>query len=406
MIKATADAANEQAGVQRALAVVSLAYAPALLSMMTVGIIVPFIGALVRAFSATPAELGLSIALFSMPTAIFALAGGSIIDRFGVRRSLLVSLVIAAIASLLASFVASIQAFDAAILLAGLGYGGICIASPCLVMQLLTGEKRTRAMAFLSTYPPTGYAAGLLLGAGFVASDNWQLALRLHATLLALAFVILLRALPQGAGTSVRGSPVTPQPLRRIFAALREPRVIGLGIAVALPNAVSYGTSLAAPAHLARLHHVSLAMSSTAVAGAKIVALVIGSVAMGYLLSRSRRTTALFACMVVVGLVAQALIFLPIAGIMTATAALILWIFAFGGMAGGAMALLPLVVKDPSRSGAASGLVNQFISVASFAAPSTWLALHDGAQFIGLAAICLVVSFVALPKGQTQAGTR
>jgi MFS family permease len=144
-------------------------------------------------------------------------------------------------------------------------------------------------------------------------------------------------------------------------------------------------------------------MSSTAVASAKIVALVIGSVALGYLLSRARRTTALFAGMVLLGLLAQALIFLPIAGIMTATGALILWIFAFGGMAGGAMALLPLVVKDPARSGAASGLVNQFISAASFAAPSTWLALHDGPQFVALAAACLVVSFLFLPKGEMRA---
>ena len=402
MIDATVDDAQKPLVTQSALLVVSLAYAPSLLSMMTVGIIVPFIGTLTRVLSATPAELGLAIAFFSMPTAIGALAGGGIVDRFGVRRSLLVSLVVAAIASLVASFAVTLQAFDAAILLAGIGYGGICIASPCLVMQKLTGEKRTRAMAFFSTYPPTGYAVGLLLGAAFVASDNWQLALRFHAALLALAFFVLLRALPRADAPAGRERSAAARPLRSLLSALREPRVIGLGIAVALPNAVSYGTSLAAPAHLARLHHVSLAMSSTAVASAKIVALVIGSIAMGYLLSRARRTTALFAGMVLLGLLAQALIFLPIAGIMTATGALILWIFAFGGMAGGAMALLPLVVKDPARSGAASGLVNQFISAASFAAPSTWLALRDGPQFVALAAACLAVSFLFLPKGRMR----
>ena len=67
-------------------------------------------------------------------------------------------------------------------------------------------------------------------------------------------------------------------------------------------------------------------------------------------------------------------------------------------MAGGAMTLLPSVVRDSGRSGAASGLLNQFISVASFAAPSTWLALHNGIQFIVLAALCLLVSLLALPS--------
>ena len=383
----------------RSVVLVLLAYIPALVSMMTVGVIVPFIGNLSRVFDASPAQLGLAIAFFSMPTAISALAGGGLVDRFGVRRSLLVSLVVAAVASVLASLARSLPVFDGAILLAGVGYGGICIAAPCLVMQTLSGVARTRGMSFLSTYPPTGYAAGLLLAAAFVASGNWQFALRLHAGLLALCFAMSWRLLPRTHAPAGLLVAAKSSPLRQLLAALRTPGVLGIGVAVALPNAVSYGTSLAAPAYLARVYHLSLALSATAVASAKIVALVIGSIAMGYLLSRSRRRTLLFASMVALGIIAQALIFLPGSGIVVATGALILWIFAFGGMAGGAMALLPLVVRDPSRSGAASGIVNQFISVASFAAPSTWLALHDGLQFLGLAAACLVLSFIALPKG-------
>jgi hypothetical protein len=100
----------------------------------------------------------------------------------------------------------------------------------------------------------------------------------------------------------------------------------------------------------------------------------------------------------VIGLMAQALLFLPASGIALATVALVVWLFAFGGMAGGAMTLLPTVTRDPTRSGAASGLVNQFISLASFAAPSTWLALHDGGQYVLLAAACLLISSLALPS--------
>ena len=61
------------------------------------------------------------------------------------------------------------------------------------------------------------------------------------------------------------------------------------------------------------------------------------------------------------------------------------------------MTLLPTVVRDPARSGAASGLVNQGISIASFATPSTWLALHSGMQYVLLATVCLLVSLIALP---------
>jgi predicted MFS family arabinose efflux permease len=125
--------------------------------------------------------------------------------------------------------------------------------------------------------------------------------------------------------------------------------------------------------------------------------MIIGGLSMGYLLSRAVAPRLLFAAMAVIGLMAQALLFLPARGIALATVALVIWLFAFGGMAGGAMTLLPTVTRDPNRSGAASGLVNQFISLASFAAPSTWLALHDGGQYVLLAAACLAVSTVALP---------
>ena len=166
---------------------------------------------------------------------------------------------------------------------------------------------------------------------------------------------------------------------------------------MALPNALSYGTSLAAPSYLARVHEISLATSSATVALAKIVAMVVGGLSMGYLLSRAMSTTLLFAIMAAIGAVAQVVLFMPASGITLATAGLIVWLFAFGGMSGGAMTLLPSVARDPARSGAASGLLNQCISVASFAAPPTWLALHDGVQFMGLAMMCLVLSLIALP---------
>ena len=170
---------------------------------------------------------------------------------------------------------------------------------------------------------------------------------------------------------------------------------------------MSYGTSLAIPSYLARVHHLTIATSSAAVAGAKIAAMIIGGLSMGYLLSRAVSAGLLFGTMVAIGVLAQTLLFLPSSGLALATAALILWLFAFGGMAGAAMSLLPNVVGDPARSGVASGVVNQFISLASFAAPSTWLALHSSMQFVLLALVALLASLFALPyKGAVRAPGR
>ena len=399
---------------QGAIAVTVLAYIPAVLSMMTVGVIVPFIGTLAQDLRTTPAQLGLAIALFSVPSAILATLGGGLLDAYGVRRSMLFAAGVSAVGSALASQATSALALDGSMLVSGLGFGAMCVATPCLIMASLSDGARIRSLSLLSTFAPTGYAAGLLLAVVFVDTGNWHGALLTHAALLAGGFVAILvgvqpavppavqPAVPKGSSLAAEGGEPLQQTLQRLWGIFRVRGAVRLGIAVALPNAVSYGTSLAVPSFLAHAHHLSIATSSASVASAKLAALMVGGVGMGYLLSRQVRARTLFAVMVVIGVVAQGILFLTTSSLMLATGALVLWLFAFGGMSGGAMTLLPVVVRDPTRRGAASGLVNQCISLASFCAPSTWLALNSGVQFVLLAAVCLVVSLVALPAAEAS----
>jgi predicted MFS family arabinose efflux permease len=395
------------AGTSNALVLTALAYLPTVFCMMTVGVIVPFIDVLGAELAASRAQLGLSIALFSMPTAILATAGGALIDRYGVRRSMLFAVATSSLGSLLASRAHSLLALDCAMLISGAGFGGTCVSAPSLLIRTLTGPIRTRAMAFWSTFAPTGYAAGLLLAVPFTAHDAWHVALRVHVAILLAVLPALVWLLPRTATGTATSRDSLRHTFSRMLSIIREPRVLRLGIAVALPNAVSYGTSLAIPSYLARVHHLTIATSSAAVAGAKIAAMIIGGLSMGYLLSRAVSAGLLFGTMVAIGVLAQTLLFLPSSGVALATAALILWLFAFGGMAGAAMSLLPNVVGDPARSGVASGVVNQFISLACFAAPSTWLALHSSMQFVLLALLALLASLFALPyKGAVRAPGR
>ena len=78
-----------------------------LLSMMSVGLLVPFVNLLRSEFDASGASIGLAIALYSLPTALLASLSGSLIDRFGLKRSMTLSAVVAAIASVLACACAS-----------------------------------------------------------------------------------------------------------------------------------------------------------------------------------------------------------------------------------------------------------------------------------------------------------
>lgn len=379
------------------LGITALAYVPSVLAMMTVGVLVPFIDTLCHDLATFPAQLGLAIALFSTPAAVLATVGGGLVDAYGIRRSMLFAATASAAGSFLASQAASLVLLDGAMLVCGLGFGALCIVSPCLIMAALTDGARIRSMSFASTFAPTGYAAGLLLAVPFSASGNWRAALMVHAVLMSCALVALWSFVPDLRPLNDGGRESLCSRIGQLLRVFRQPRALRLGLAVALPNAVSYGTSLSAPSFLARVHHLSIATSSASVAVAKLAAMIIGGLSMGYLLSRSIAPRLLFAVMVVIGLSAQALLYLSTSGLTLATLALVIWLFAFGGMAGGAMTLLPSVAPDASRGGAASGLVNQFISLASFAAPSIWLALRAGPQYVTLAAVCLIVSLAALP---------
>ena len=197
-----------------------------------------------------------------MPSAILATLGGGLLDAYGVRRTMLFAAGVSALGSALASQAASALALDGVdVGASGLGFGAMCVASPCLIMATLSDGARIRSMSLLSTFAPTGYAAGLLLAVVFVDTGNWHAALLAHAALWAVAFVAILLGVQPAVAASQRRRRPSGQRGRlegRLWGIFRVPGALRLGIAVALPNAVSYGTSLAVPSFLAHAHHLSI----------------------------------------------------------------------------------------------------------------------------------------------------
>lgn len=382
-------------------AVMAMAYVPPLLCIMTIGVLVPFLAVLGDGLGASDAQLGLTIALFSVPPALLAGPAGNWIDRQGGWRALLLALLLTSAGSVIASQAGSLWMLGIAILVCGLGFGIAGVAAPCLLITQLTGTARVRAISFLSSYAPSGYAAGLLLAVPFTAAGAWRTALLVHAAALAVCALVLLRWRMPGGNTSATGA----TPPGAWLTLLRRPRVLRLGISSALLNALAYGTSLAAPGYLARVHGVSIAASSTTVALAKIVAVLLGGLGAGWLLARRMRLATLFTALALLGALAQLLLFLPASGLPLAGLALMVWLFAFGSMAGGAMTLLAGVAGGADRSGSAAGIVNQCTALASVAAPSLWLAAQSPAQFIALAWTCLLVSLLALPVSSDPEST-
>lgn len=374
-------------------------YALSVFAMATVGAVVPLMARYSADLSVSKSAIGLAIALFSVPTALVATIGGGIVDRVGLRPSLIVAAILMIGGDLLVYMATSVAALYAGMLLSGGGYSIVAVGAPAMLMASTDGKARTRAMSFWSTYAPTGFAVGLLIAAPFADGAHWREVQLCHAALLVAAMVLALFALPsiRDTASSQAREPVS---LQGLLAVCRDVRLLALALAAAIPNAISYGTSLVTPSYFASVHHVSLAASASSVAFAKIFAMMLGGVAVGHLLVRGLPGRSLFVGIVLMGMVAQTLIYLPASPFLLAIAALIVWLFAFGGISGTVMALLPTLVPDPRRSAAASGVVNQAISICSFLTPSLYFSFDRWTAFVGLALVGLTLCIFILPIGR------
>ncbi|MEM7323105.1 MAG: MFS transporter [Actinomycetota bacterium] len=122
-----------------------------------------------------------------------AIPAGRVLDRFGIRRALLASMVI-----MLASGFGRAIAWDgwslfASVALLGLGAPIISVGAPKVAASLFEGADRRLAVGIYSTAPVIGGALGLVLPANVVGplvDDDWRLIIAVLTGFAAVALVI------------------------------------------------------------------------------------------------------------------------------------------------------------------------------------------------------------------------
>jgi predicted MFS family arabinose efflux permease len=384
------------AKTQGSRSTVALVYAIGLGSMAVVGILSPLALRVTQALHAPAAAIGLTIALFSLPAAIVATVGGGIVDRLGPRRVLLLTSPVFVLADAIIWLARDMWILNLGVLLAGIGYLGILNGGAAMLIGALEGTARTKAMTLWSTYAPTGFSLGLLIAAPFTGGDNWRWAIAIHGAFMAACAVGAI-ALPHVA--LIPGQGASPRErLAGLFAGLRRPPILMLGVAMAMPAMISYGTSLAAATYLAKVHGVSLAASASIVAVAKIAAVLLGGTVTGALLARDFPPRRLLAIVVVIGIAAQTALFLPSSPFVLAIAGLMAWLFTYGAATGVCMATMPSLATKDLGGGSVAGLVNQFVSIASFLTPTIYFSLTQWSGYVAIAVVGLLACLIALPR--------
>lgn len=207
----------------------------------------------------------------------------------------------------------------------------------------------------------------------FADGSDWRLAIGCLACLMAAALVLTLLAL-----LSLKGrQPIRRQPtVNELLSSFGDGVVMRIALAYGIVAGLSYGSSLAALGYLAAIHGVSMGASATVIAAAKIVAMLLGGVGMGRLLSAERDGRAVLACVCAFGLLAQVALYFPGSGMALASSAMIAWLIAYAAISATSFVALARANKDPACAGMASGIVGQLSSLACVLAPSIYFAVE------------------------------
>lgn len=191
--------------------ILALAYVCMLSFALVFQSIPPLLTLIREAFTITHAQAGLLMSLFALPGILVALPGGIISDRFGMKRTGVVSIFLMTVGTLIVgSSATTLQAYVGRIV-SGVGGLTLAIVLPQLLSRWFLGKELGVSMGLFNTAMPLGTVISLngfsLIGGHF----GWQVPIFLttiSSVIALLAFLVVYKDPPEK-GTwepSARGS--------------------------------------------------------------------------------------------------------------------------------------------------------------------------------------------------------
>ena len=198
----------------------SILFLIVLIDLIGFGLVIPLLPFYAERFSATPQEVTVLLAVFSLMQMVTAPIWGRLSDRVGRRPVLMVSMTAAALAYLWLGFADTLWMLFAARALAGACAGNIA-AAQAYIADVTPPEKRARGMGMIGAAFGLGFIIGPALG-GVVAGNNLAtadlrtpglIACGLSLTALVGVFAVLKESRP---------ADLTPRPRKSRVTALRD----------------------------------------------------------------------------------------------------------------------------------------------------------------------------------------
>lgn len=204
------------------------------------GIVVPILPFLVESMGGGAFEGGLLFAVYAVMAAIFGPLWGRLSDRIGRKRTLMLTLLGAAVSYVALGLADSLAMVFAARALSGMMAGNVGVAVAAMA-DLSSAAQRTRALGLIGVSFGLGFAVGPGLAAvlsALVGAQALSLAGFAAAGLSGLAFLFTWARLPETRPTppAGAGTPMVATPSIRSF--LDRPDKVGLVLQFAIASGV------------------------------------------------------------------------------------------------------------------------------------------------------------------------
>ena len=210
-----------------------------LMAVLGVSSITPAFPQIAEALKLSPGQVGLLVAVFTLPGATLTPILGVLADRLGRKRIIVPSLVLFAVAGTACGFARDFHLLLWLRLLQGVGAAAIGALNITIVGDLYTGWKRATVMGYNASVLSIGTALYPAIG-GSMALLGWFYPFFLPVMAVPVALLVVWRLRSPEPASDQRLSDY----LRSALLSLRERQVLGLFLAGLVTFVILYGAYL------------------------------------------------------------------------------------------------------------------------------------------------------------------
>ncbi|MGI5170720.1 MFS transporter [Spirillospora sp. CA-253888] len=182
---------------------------------------------------ASPQDLPWVLESYMLVFAGLLLTAGSLSDRYGRRRVMVVGLAVFGVASLVAPLATSLELLVAARVAMGVGGALVMPSTLSILITVFTdaGERR-KAMAAWGAAAMLGLVGGPVLGGALIAAYGWESVFLINVPIAGLAVAAALVLMPESRGPATR-----PDPVGAVLS------MVGMSALVWTVNGLAHGVS-------------------------------------------------------------------------------------------------------------------------------------------------------------------